>query len=281
MQGEEAAPVAAPEPKDKRFQDPEWSQNPFFDFLKQAYLITSRWAETLVEQAEGLDEHTRHKADFYVKQISNALSPSNFLPTNPELIRETLQENGENLVRGMKMLAEDIEAGKGELKHPPDRPERFEVGENMATTPGKVVFRNDLIELIQYAPTTETVLKPPAADRAALDQQVLHSRPQPGEKLHPLGGLAGADGVRASPGSTRTSATPRKASSDYMREGIFAALDADRDRRPASARSTPSAIASAARCLRSRSPIWRRTATTASTARPSSRPRSISPTPAT
>ena len=88
MQGEAAAPVAAPDPKDSRFKDPEWSQNPVFDFLKQAYLITSRWAETLVQEAEGLDEHTRHKAEFYVRQLSSALSPSNFLATNPELIRD-------------------------------------------------------------------------------------------------------------------------------------------------------------------------------------------------
>ena len=72
MQGEAAAPVAAPDPKDSRFKDPEWSQNPVFDFLKQAYLITSRWAETLVHEAEGLDEHTRHKAEFYVRQLSSA-----------------------------------------------------------------------------------------------------------------------------------------------------------------------------------------------------------------
>ena len=82
--------MAEPEPKDNRFKDPEWSDNPVFDFLKQAYLITSRWAEDLVEDADGLDERTRHKAQFYLKQISSALSPSNFLLTNPELIRETV-----------------------------------------------------------------------------------------------------------------------------------------------------------------------------------------------
>jgi polyhydroxyalkanoate synthase len=161
VQGEQVEPVAKPEPKDGRFQDPEWSQNPIFDFLKQAYLITTRWAEGLVDEAEGLDDHTRHKAGFYVKQISSALSPSNFLATNPELIRETIRESGANLVRGMKMLAEDIEAGKGELKLRQSDPTRFKVGVNMANTPGKVIFRNDLIELIQYAPATETVLKRP------------------------------------------------------------------------------------------------------------------------
>jgi polyhydroxyalkanoate synthase len=161
MQGEEAVPVAKPEPRDVRFADPEWSENPVFDFLKQAYLITSRWADTLVDKAEGIDEPTRHKARFYVKQLSGALSPSNFIATNPELIRETLKESGANLVRGMKMLAEDIEAGGGQLKIRQTDPARFEVGVNMANTPGKVIFRNDLMELIQYAPTTKTVLKRP------------------------------------------------------------------------------------------------------------------------
>lgn len=160
-QGEAPEPVAEPEPKDNRFKDPEWSENPVFDFLKQAYLISSRWAEDLVEDAEGLDERTRHKAQFYLKQISSALSPSNFLLTNPELIRETLKENGANLVRGMAMLAEDIEAGQGELKIRQTDLTNFKVGVNIATTPGKVIFRNDLIELIQYAPTTEKVFKRP------------------------------------------------------------------------------------------------------------------------
>jgi polyhydroxyalkanoate synthase subunit PhaC len=161
MQGEEAQPVAVPDPKDNRFRDPEWSENPFFDFLKQAYLLTSRWAESLIDQAEHLDEQTRHKAHFHLRQVISALSPSNFIPTNPELIRETLKENGANLVRGMQMLAEDIEAGQGEIKIRQTDPSKFQVGVNIADTPGKVVFRNDIIELIQYEPTTETVLKRP------------------------------------------------------------------------------------------------------------------------
>nr|WP_279292609.1 class I poly(R)-hydroxyalkanoic acid synthase [Methylobacterium goesingense] len=162
LQGESAPPVAQPEPKDNRFAHAEWSTNPIFDFIKQSYLITSRWAEELVEEAEGIDEHTRHKAHFYLRQITGALSPSNFVMTNPELIRHTLKENGANLVRGMKMLAEDIEAGKGQLRvRQTDPGAGFEVGLNVAVTPGEVVFRNDLMELIQYAPTTDTVLKRP------------------------------------------------------------------------------------------------------------------------
>ncbi|HHZ10854.1 MAG TPA: class I poly(R)-hydroxyalkanoic acid synthase [Rhizobiales bacterium] len=155
------AEAVKPEKGDKRFQDPEWGRNAFFDFLKQAYLVTSRWAGDLVEHAEGLDEHTRHKAGFYVKQISHAISPSNFILTNPELFRETVATDGENLVRGMKMLAEDIAAGKGDLKLRQADYSRFEIGRNIAVTPGKVVGRSDVAEIIQYAPATETVLKRP------------------------------------------------------------------------------------------------------------------------
>ncbi|MGI6853001.1 PHA/PHB synthase family protein [Mesorhizobium sp. 1B3] len=146
---------------DKRFQDPEWGRNAFFGFLKQAYLVTSRWAADLAEHADGLDEHTRHKASFYVKQISQALSPSNFVLTNPELFRETVANSGENLVRGMHMLAEDIAAGKGDLKLRQADYSKFEIGRNIAVSPGKVVGRSDVAEIIQYEPTTETVLKRP------------------------------------------------------------------------------------------------------------------------
>jgi polyhydroxyalkanoate synthase len=159
--GEDAEDAVKPEPGDKRFQDPEWGRNAFFDFLKQAYLVTSRWANELVEHADGLDEHTRHKAGFYVKQVSNAISPSNFILTNPELFRETIASNGENLVRGMKMLAEDIAAGKGDLKLRQADYSSFEIGKNLATTPGKVVGRSDVAEILQYDPATETVLKRP------------------------------------------------------------------------------------------------------------------------
>ena len=150
-----------PDPKDKRFADPEWSQNQFFDFLKQAYLLTTQWADHLVEDAAGIDEHTRAKAEFYVKQIANAISPSNFVLTNPELLRETLSSNAENLVRGMHMLGEDIKAGQGHLKIRQSDSSKYEVGRNLALTPGKVVFQNDLIQLIQYEATTKEVLKVP------------------------------------------------------------------------------------------------------------------------
>jgi polyhydroxyalkanoate synthase len=161
MTGEFPPAVAEPQPRDKRFSDPEWSSSPFFDFVKQAYLLTTTWAEKLVEDADGIDPHTRHKAEFYLRQITNAMSPSNFVLTNPELLRETVTSNAENLVRGMNLLAQDIAAGKGELKIRQSDTSAFEVGRNLATTPGKVVFQNDLMQLIQYAPETETVLKTP------------------------------------------------------------------------------------------------------------------------
>ena len=161
MAGEQVAPVATPDPRDKRFVDPEWSQNQFFDFLKQAYLVTSNWADHLVKNAEGVDEHTRKKAEFYVRQIANAISPSNFVFTNPELLRETLASNAENLVRGMQMLGEDIKAGHGHLKIRQSDHGEFEVGRNLALSPGKVVFQNELMQLIQYEPTTPNVLKTP------------------------------------------------------------------------------------------------------------------------
>ena len=160
MAGETVAPVATPDPRDKRFADPEWSSNQFYDFLKQAYLLTTQWAERLVKNAE-LDEHTRRKAEFYVKQIGNAIAPTNFVLTNPEVLRETLQENAENLVRGMHMLAEDIEAGRGSLKIRQSDASKFAVGENLALTPGKVIYQNELMQLLQYSPTTETVLRRP------------------------------------------------------------------------------------------------------------------------
>lgn len=159
--GEEVAPVAEPDKRDNRFKDPDWTNHPTFDFIKQAYLIGSRWAETMVEKADDLDPHTRKKARFYIKQIAGALSPTNFLATNPELLRETLQQNGENLVRGMKMFAEDVESGGGELKIRQSDHGAFEIGVNIATTPGKVIFRDEIMELIQYAPATPQVLKRP------------------------------------------------------------------------------------------------------------------------
>jgi polyhydroxyalkanoate synthase len=223
--GEEARPVAEPDKRDARFADPDWSGHPMFDFIKQAYLIGTRWAESMVDKAEDLDPHTREKARFYVKQIASALSPSNFIATNPELLRETLRQNGENLVRGMKMLAEDIEAGHGELKIRQSDPGAFEVGVNIASTPGKVIFRNEIMELIQYAPSTQSVLKRP-----------LLIVPPWINKFYILDLNAEKSFIRWCVAQGLTvfciswvNPDERHAAKDfesYMREGVFAALDA-------------------------------------------------------
>jgi len=155
-----AAPPVEPAPGDKRFADAEWGSNLAFDVIKQFYLLTARWAQDIVNEAD-IDEHTRQKAAFYVRQIMAALAPSNFVMTNPELLRQTLAENGANLVRGMAMLAEDIRAGGGALRLRQSDGTQFKLGENLATTPGKVIHQNELCQLIQYEATTAKVLKRP------------------------------------------------------------------------------------------------------------------------
>ncbi len=161
VSGQEVDDAIRADGRDRRFKDTDWGDNAFFNFLKQAYLITARWAGELVEHADGLDEQTRIKARFYVKQVSDALSPSNFVMTNPELLRETIASNGDNLVKGLGMLAEDIKAGGGDLKLRQVDASGFKVGANIATTPGKVVARSELAEIIQYEPATKKVLKRP------------------------------------------------------------------------------------------------------------------------
>ena len=159
--GEDVAPLIEPAPGDNRFQDESWSQSRYFDFWKQAYLLTSAWAEDMLERTEGLDDKTRQKAEFYVRLIASALSPSNFALTNPEVVRETLATNGENLLNGLSHLAEDIQNSGDLLRIRQTDLEAFEVGKNLAITPGKVVFQNDIVQLIQYSPSTKQVFERP------------------------------------------------------------------------------------------------------------------------
>ncbi len=159
--GEDTAPVVSPGRGDKRFRDPDWQENIVFDLMKQSYLLTSKWLTEQVKQVDGVDAHTREKADFYVRQMANALSPSNFLFTNPEILRTTLSTDGRNLVEGMRHLLEDIERGGGHIQIQQTDMSAFHVGENIATTPGKVIYQNDLMQLIQYEPATEKVHKRP------------------------------------------------------------------------------------------------------------------------
>lgn len=161
VSGEPSVDPAESHMGDKRFKDEDWQNNAFFSFMRQAYWVTTDWADKLVKDADGLDPHTKHKAEFYVKQLTSALSPSNFVLTNPEVYKETVAESGENLVRGMRMLAEDIKAGRGDVRLRQSDSSKFAVGENIALTPGKVVAQSDLCQVIQYAAATTDVLKRP------------------------------------------------------------------------------------------------------------------------
>ncbi len=146
---------------DRRFKDAAWEENPLFEHLKQAYLLTAQHIEKTVAETSGLDEKEARKAAFYTRQFVDSMSPSNFLLTNPEALKETIDSKGENLVRGLRNVIEDLKAGEGQLKIRQTDTSAFEVGVNIATTPGKVVFRNELMELIQYAPLTKTVFRRP------------------------------------------------------------------------------------------------------------------------
>lgn len=159
--GAEPEPVAKPTPSDNRFKDPEWSQNPYFDFWKQSYLILSHWAEEKLDKTDGLDPRAKAKAEFYLRQLLSALSPSNFPVTNPEVMRETFATNGGNLVQGMRHLREDLCKSGDILKISQTDVSAFKVGENLAVTAGKVVYQNEVMQLIQYSPTTESVHEVP------------------------------------------------------------------------------------------------------------------------
>ena len=147
--------------RDKRFRDPEWRSNPAFSMLRESYLATASFITDLVEKAEGVDDATKRKAAFYIKQAVDAASPSNFLMTNPAALRALFSSKGESLVKGIDNLAEDLKRGKGMLAISQTDLDAFKVGENVATTPGKVVFRNRVFELLQYNPTTEKVHEVP------------------------------------------------------------------------------------------------------------------------
>ena len=147
--------------RDKRFKDPEWRSNPAFSMLRESYLATADFITDLVNRTEGVDDATKRKAAFYIKQAVDAASPSNFLMTNPAALRALFQTGGESLVKGVENLAEDLRRGKGNLAISQTDLDAYRVGENVATTPGKVVFRNRIFELLQYEPTTETVHEVP------------------------------------------------------------------------------------------------------------------------
>ncbi|MBL8672899.1 MAG: class I poly(R)-hydroxyalkanoic acid synthase [Alphaproteobacteria bacterium] len=159
--GETAEPVIAPGVDDRRFKDQAWEENAVFDYIKQSYLLTARWLQATVKDVEGLDDRTARKVDFYTRQFVDAIAPSNFVMTNPEVLRSTLETGGENLINGLHNLLDDLERGQGKLSIKMTDEQAFEVGRNIAVTPGKVVFQTDLMQLVQYAPLTKEVGKRP------------------------------------------------------------------------------------------------------------------------
>ncbi len=159
--GVEAAPVAAPVKGDNRFKDQQWQEHFLFDFVKQSYLISARHIHDVVCCVEGLDEVTQRKVNFFTRQYIDALSPSNFALTNPEVFRETVKSHGQNLIKGFNNLLRDIEDGDGQLRIKMTDTTAFEMGKNVATTPGKVVFQNELMQLLQFNPSQGEVLKRP------------------------------------------------------------------------------------------------------------------------
>jgi polyhydroxyalkanoate synthase len=159
--GEPSKPIAEFDKGDRRFRDAIWQDSLAFDFIRQSYLLTSDWLKQSVRNADGLSQKEKDKIDFYTRQFVDALAPSNFAMTNPEVIRATLDSKGQNLIKGLTNLVEDLERGGGDLEISKTNYDAFEVGKNLATTKGSVIFENDLMQLIQYEPTTPNVFKTP------------------------------------------------------------------------------------------------------------------------
>ena len=161
MLGAEVRPVIAADRGDRRFKDPAWDDDGLFDFVKQSYLLNSKYLLQVAGREDGANDRTQRKLAFYTRQFVEMMAPSNFLATNPEALRLTVETRGENLLRGLRNMLEDLERGKGRLAVRMTDLDRFEVGRNIATTPGKVVFQTDLMQLIQYAPSTDEVHRRP------------------------------------------------------------------------------------------------------------------------
>jgi polyhydroxyalkanoate synthase subunit PhaC len=225
--GEIEPPLVQPAPGDKRFKDKDWQENQIFDFIKQSYLLTANWLQSTVGRVEGLDPKSRQRIEFYTKQFADAFAPTNFVLTNPEVLRTTLKSNGENLVRGLNNLLEDLDRGHGQLSIR-QTTDSFKVGENIATAPGKAVFRNALIELLQYAPSTDEVYERPLLIFPPWINKfyILDLRPE-----NSFIRWATAQGYTVFVVSwvNPDQALAKKTFEDYMREGIFAALDAVAD----------------------------------------------------
>jgi polyhydroxyalkanoate synthase subunit PhaC len=223
--GGDSEPLIEPPQGDRRFRDAAWNDNTLFDFIKQSYLLTARWLQGAVHDVKGIDERTARKVDFYTRQFVDALAPSNFLMTNPEVLRATIESRGENLLNGLKNLLDDLERGKGRLAISMTDMAAFHIGENIAVAPGKVVYQNDLIQLIQYAPTTETVkrrpllIMPPWINKYYIldlrpDNSFIRWAVAQGHTVFVISWVNPDEHLAA------------KTFADYMREGPLAALDA-------------------------------------------------------
>jgi polyhydroxyalkanoate synthase len=209
---------------DRRFKDPEWADNAVFDYIKQTYLISAESILSTVRGVEGLDPHTAHQVEFYTRQFVDAISPSNFIGTNPEILRATLESGGENLVRGLSNLLDDLTRGKGRLSIAMTDMNAFRLGENIASTPGKVIGRNELMELIQYEPTTAEVrqrpllIVPPWINKF----YILDLGPQ---KSFIRWAVAQGHTVFVVSWVNPDERLSAKTFEDYMREGLLASLD--------------------------------------------------------
>ena len=220
------APAVIEEPRgDRRFKDDAWRENEVFDFIRQSYLLSSRYFTSVVQGTEGLDAKTAQKVDFYTRQFVDAMSPANFVMTNPEVLRRTAETGGANLLKGLTNLLSDLERGKGKLRIRMTDDSKFKVGENIAVTPGKVVFQNDLMQLIQYAPTTETVYERPLVIFPPWINKfyILDLRPK-----NSLIRWAVEQGhtVFVASWVNPDEHLSEKGFDDYMKEGVLAALDA-------------------------------------------------------
>ncbi|HXP05297.1 MAG TPA: class I poly(R)-hydroxyalkanoic acid synthase [Stellaceae bacterium] len=228
MTGKPAEPVIAAAADDRRFRDREWNDNAVFDYIKQSYLLAARYIQGAVKETGGLNEQTGRKVDFYTRQFVDALAPSNYVLTNPEVLRATVESRGENLVNGLKNLLDDLERGKGRLAISMTDMAAFKLGENVAATPGKIVYQNDLIQLIQYAPTTETVKRRPLLIIPPWINKfyILDLRPQNSfirwavSQGHTVFVISWVNPDQKLSG---------KSFNDYMKEGPLAALDAMHD----------------------------------------------------
>ena len=223
--GWEAEPPYPSDPNDRRFKDPEWQTNLIFDVMKQSYLIVSKWLLELVESVDDLDDATRAKLRFYTKQMTDAFAPTNFFWTNPEVLRTTYEQSGENLVRGLNNVIRDLKAGDGNLAIRQTDMEFFEVGRNLATTPGKVVFQNDIFQLIQFEPRTAKVLQTPLLIFPPWINKyyILDMRP---DNSFVRWCLEQGLSVFVVSWVNPDAQLAKKTFEDYMKEGIYTALDA-------------------------------------------------------